>query len=828
MPDRGRKRQSGQTRARTVLKLLPVRYMVTFSYLGHDRIQRNDTDYRCKYKLEPGAQPGAPAFHERDPRRLPNVVPAGATADAAVKAATPSSQGGDNTNPPGDEVYRIMISDNHGMRSDDSNLLGRGGSPDGDRESKPDNYAKTGGNKVDWMPDIKPAVPFRIVVRKYVGTAQVDFDQPLKAKIEIKDPVEEFAQNDGNRRTFLQGFFNKYNRGSANPDVGDDNCPTLFQGTRLQTAAQPGVKATDVLKKAPYRSLPVADLPPSAADVHVQFSELSNADAQGPMGAKFDLQQVDERGKKIGVADLAFTPYPAFGDNFRFLITLINDSGQDVRDTRENGHPVEMTDQTNGAAIPKPRAYTTGRFILWKRMKIKMVVLINRTSASDLDWAGMKSVYRKSFIDIEEPDPAPNGYVSLRPEQWINLLKQIFPSATDTTALDALLTAAPPNDLNTVYGRFFFPAHLQNTKTRAVLRSAIDTFIRNAVTLACSSDGRNLEPPDSTEGRKQDKTVRDRNSEGFFVGLVRTLVDPATAPNNATLGNVRSLANLLGVSFGDRMFWFNNGSQHPGNTIQLTTNTLSHEMGHAQYLRHGITQGNYSGSGGGGGGDNGTWNGAAPAGGGAAPAAVAFDFFHSQYNCQLLDHDHNDAYNCLMSYSPQRVVSVAPCGVCDLTMRFYDRVKIQAAAEYQNQITQGLSPASIAQVTALNKTSNTAGAVVAASWTLQEPPLTGTPAVRRLPNLRVGNTMDVVCVSKEAVYDSQAGPGARGRVNLSCADTNAASLAFWRTQSTDGGAISLAVLENNRIQLTGTTPGTVTLSFSRNGVTAQAQITVVP
>ena len=40
MADVGTKRQSGQTRARTVFKLLPVRYKITLSYLGDERIQQ--------------------------------------------------------------------------------------------------------------------------------------------------------------------------------------------------------------------------------------------------------------------------------------------------------------------------------------------------------------------------------------------------------------------------------------------------------------------------------------------------------------------------------------------------------------------------------------------------------------------------------------------------------------------------------------------------------------------------------------------------------------------------------------------------------------------
>jgi len=815
MADRGSKKQSGQTRARTVCKLLPVRYMVTFSYMGHERIARNDSDYRCPYTVEPGLQPGAPPFHERDPRRMPNVVAGTASDDPSVKASTPSGQGGDTTNPPSDEVYRIMVVDNHGMRDEDGDLLGRGGSPDGDTTSKPASY-----NDLDWMPDVKPAVPFRIVVRKFVGTAQTDFDKPLKAVIEIKDPVEEFAQNDGNRRDFMERFLAEYNGPHVDPDVGDDNCPTTFEGLRGPAATRPGVKATDVLKRAPYRSKPVTDLPPSDASVNVQFSELSDATARDTNLAEFDLEEVDESGKKVGVADLAFLPYPAFGDNFRFLITLVEGT-QDVRDTQENGHDVEVTDHLN-RPIPKPRAYTTGRFIVWKRMRIRKVVLVNRTSPGDFNWGGMRTVYRKSFIDIVEPAAGDAGYFRLTADQWIEKLKEIFTSGADATALDALKT--PPASLATLYGQNFFPPHLQNNKTRAELRSAIDSFVRKVTTLACEQHQPTaLEPPDSPAGKAQGPDIAASGSDGFFVTLLRRLVDPATAPNNATAGNVRSLANLLGAAFGDRMFWFTNGQLHPSNTIELTTNTLSHEMGHAQYLRHGHTNGVIGG--GGGGGDRGIWNGAAPLGGGAAPAPINFRFFSSQTNNQYRDHDQNDAYNCLMSYTPQRVSSIAPCAVCNLTLRFWDRVKIQSAAEYREEIMSGLEDAVIALVSNLVQT---AGSSPSGTWTLREPSLQVGGGASRLPNVRVGNNIIVVAVSRQETYHSQSGPGTFGRINLSCLDTNAASLGLWSQNSTNGGRVTFAVVGGNRIRVTGASAGLVTIWFARDGVTAEVQVQVVP
>ena len=328
---KGTKKQSGPTKAKTVMKLLPIRYRITLSYMGHERIQRNGTTYRCQYTVEPGATPGSKPFDPHDPTHIPNLTaPAPLTAAAMAnikppaealkqaiarllliaefdKAATPSAKGGDATNPPpgNERIYSLIIVDNHGMRSADEQnsqkfgLLGRKGAPDGDTECKPANFKSTAGGKIDWMPDIQPAAPFRIVIRKFIGGAEVDLDKDLKCILEVKDPVEEFEPDDPTvpdnnpaknlRRQFLVDFFKKFNNKSGTPDAGDDNCPDKFRGLRKD--GKTGVKATDVIKTMPYKSLPVVDVPPSPITPTVQFNELGAATAHGDMNVEFPVKR---------------------------------------------------------------------------------------------------------------------------------------------------------------------------------------------------------------------------------------------------------------------------------------------------------------------------------------------------------------------------------------------------------------------------------------------------------------------------------------------------------------------------------------------------------
>lgn len=821
----GKKRQSGQTKKRTVMKLLPVRYQITLCYLGHERIPRNEKEYRCKYTVEPGADLGSAPFHERDPKSIPNIVKSSETDDKAKKAATPFDKGGDSLNPPDsvDKAYRIMIVDNHGMRAVDSNLLGQ---TPGDTESKVVNYQKAGGGKRDWLPDISPAVPFRIVVRKFINFQQVDFDKPHKIIMQIKDAVEESKTYDGARaavKTFMEKFYKKHNRTSADPNVGDDNCPDTYKGKRLAAAGTPGVKAVDVIKKAPYKSKPEADVPPSDAAVKVEFKELTAATAQGPNNVEFALEVVKEGevkegqvgpdgkpipksdGFKIGVADFAFLPYPACGDNYRFLLWLVDSGGADVRDSLENGKKVAISDGT-GDLIPKPRAYTTGRFIIWRRALIKLCVLINKTNKSNIRWDEVVTTYRRAFTDMIMPAD-PGGFFNLTAQQWITELKAVFRS--DRSALNALLTAPAPNDLETVYARHFFPKPLTDKYVDSGaaaggkvqfsgggLNSQIFPMAARIIKHAC--ENLNLLYPGSTKGKKQDEEVRKKDSEGFFVALMH---------------NPSPTSNLLGSSEGDRMFWFCVDATPNAADIAITTQTFQHEMGHAQYLRHAHTAGSVGG--GGGGGDPGSFTPTPPAVG-PAPGATNIRLFsaYPSDNNQVIDHDQADAYDCTMSYTCSRLATPIPdfCAVCNLTLRFYDRVEMQKSANFGNQIMQGQSPVTIASVvfTAPDNFALTAPRNVGGTMTL--------------PDLRVGTEYRLMAVGPEFSPTSN-GRVIKARANLTIAPS-APDTQFW--SKTGAGDLTITSTPTHYIKVRGVTAGKVTLQFSRSGLIASAEINVIP
>jgi hypothetical protein len=734
--------EAGSSEHTTVLQLHPVRYKVSLLYLGHDRIA-HDGNYRCRYELQRGT-----ATIVNKPDLIPNVVRADNSDPAADRAAKPSSQGGDATNPPGDTTYRIMITDNHALRAADD-LLGR---PDGDHESKPDNYRAR-----NWLRDIGPAIPFRIVVKKYVGDNQVDYDASLRAIVEIKDPVEEFDQNDGARRDFLEGFFNKYNRTDADPDAGDDNAPVAFKGAREASSSHAGAKASDLMRDVPYASPPVADLPPGGTN-NVPHSQLGTASsARDNVRARFSLVARDDgHGRRIGMTDVAFLPPAVGGDNYRFLITLTDNAETDVRDLRANGAAIIMADDADGS-IPKPRAYVTGRFVVWRRVHFRLLVLVNNTAAADIQWANIQSWYAKAFADVIEP-PAGTGVFNLDLATWRTELRREFDPGNADAAFDNGANFTPA-----LYGAGMFPPFLQAQATTTRVENLAKRIIRHA----CGAAAPPINPAPG------DDTGQD-NDVGLFMmfcKLSAQLTDFAAA----------------GAYLGDRMFWFAQQA-----SPATTTSTTAHELGHALYLRHSHTVRpvvHYTDT------------------TGATDDICLAD---GRSNNNLADHDQDDAFACLMSYT--RPATAQPCGLCALTLRMYDRVAVQRSGQYRNEIMEGLRPVTLVHF-------------------IPDPAPPAAPAQpvhsldeRLPPELHLNRTMDLMAVGPETPFTDRAGTNWNGRTNVSCAADNPASL--W--SASGAGGATVAMVGDNRARVTGTRLGRVTVSYRNGELTASMTFEVIP
>ncbi len=778
----GTAKQTGPSAATTVVRLQPVSYRLTLIYLGHDRIARAATGgggavdrpppYRCRYEvsgdlIDPWSGQPSPMGQLA---RILNVVAPDETHQDTVKAATPVSQGGTNARPIFDTLHRITILDNHATRTAENlNLLG---SPGGDNTSNVAYYRARG-----WMPDIWPAVPFRIIVRKYIGDRQVNIDQPIKPVLEIKDPPEELTQNDGARRRFLNDFFTKYNRNTGSVTTGDDNAPTAFKGARTHPGDSPGFKASDVIRVMPYKNEPVVDRSdtPIPAD-RVQFDELTNPSEHQTVKVRFDLTEVDERvgttDVKVGVADFAFMPFPVAGDNYRFLLTLLN-GDQDIRDTRENGANVIFKDDRS-RVIPKPRAYVTGKFTIWKKIEFRLCVLCNGLTRNDLTWSQVTESYRRMFIEVVEPAT----FYSLTRDQWRDITR------------NSVFNGAPGVNQAIRYEQSVFDRTLFHENFGLdIPDSRVERFARAAIRLACSQTpapgGGTL--PDPSAG-----AARDQQSDG----------------NGLYMFLCRDARSFLGAYVGDRIFWMAKRQFQPTDALDIedVTFTAAHEFGHVKSLRHSHTATravNFT-----------------DAGGNAYVLQVSHP---NNGNVFPIDHDGRDAFECIMSYSATSMTNndstmAGPCGLCALSMRFYDRVEIQKAANYRNEIQRTYGPASFVLHTgtgaALALAEQAAGATI---------------------TLRLGNaaqrSAELLVLGAEQSISRLGGTPLRCRPNIILLGGTTIASQFTRTAdpSTPNARVDLAFRGSGtpllRVRVTATARGLVTLTF-RNGLDPTASIRI--
>ena len=167
------------------------------------------------------------------------------------------------------------------------------------------------------------------------------------------------------------------------------------------------------------------------------------------------------------------------------------------------------------------------------------------------------------------------------------------------------------------------------------------------------------------------------------------------------------------------------------------------------------------------------------------------------------DHDQNDAYACLMGYT--RHLQAEPCAVCRLALRFYDRVAIQKAGNYRDEIMAGLSPVTIARFQVL-------GGVKEFSETIPATLVAGTP-------------LRVAALGPEKEFTTRSGTKFKGRVNITAAhDTPVPSL--W--SASPAGKVSLAVA-GGLLTITWVSGGNVnvTVTYKNGSLTASITFKVV-
>jgi len=764
MAEKGEKAQAGELGKCTVLQLKPVSYQIKLHYMGHDRIKHYKTKYRCKYELLKEASVAAPGVGATradpatsdvaPPAVIPNVVREVDPSDAKAKPALPSFDKGDSSNPDPDEIFRIVISDNHAVSKVDLNAVFGG------TLSKPGSYKNR-----KWMPDISPAVPFRVVIKKFIGDDEVPMTDELELIIEIKDSKEEFDQNNGKRREFLEGFFNKYNRTDTDPDPGDDNALKKFSGIRAPSAKDAGVKATNVIKKAPYVKPPVAGEGPGNPNT-VKFLGLSAASALGKHEALLSIKSRKDGDNEVGVADFIFMPSTVGGDNYRFLLSVRKAGKSDIRQQTINGAKVKLLDDDKKEIKPKC-CYTTGRFVIWRRIQFRMLVLCNGM-VDDIAYDSIATTYRKSFVMLDSPA---NTFTADW-KVWRDALKDRYAGNPST---DAWFDDANEANLKLAYARGLIPGTTttgdkfkfdkddlgESDEYTFDLDPDVHAITRYLIKRACIDPPTKRTNPDGNDQVSYDKD----DSDGLFI-LYAKRKSPDT--DDSTLGEY----------IGDRIFYM-----YKSASADDTTDTCSHELGHALYLSHSLTH-SYTYR----------WN---------AVGGTRVRIMEATSNCAIHDHDQNDAATCLMGYISSSYLEkypYDPCGACSLVLRFFNKLEVQKERHFGKQMMKDLKPAKIVLLKRTTKVLKEA-----------------------IPDVAVGSRIRLVAVGKEVDWPKTGGTW-KARVGLS-------GLANFTATGVGGSPGSVTIHKRTHKELVyrsieGKTVGRVRISFNYYGVEASAEINV--
>lgn len=318
---------------------------------------------------------------------------------------------------------------------------------------------------------------------------------------------------------------------------------------------------------------------------------------------------VDGDGNPIGFSEVVFFPPPMGGDNYQFTLTL----------TDERGNRLPLQTESNSV--------TTGTFTIWRKTKIDLAVATDNVTFNSIQWEDVKNAFRAAFIEIEKP----KEIKKFSKREWKGILIGYF--VNNGIDVDEAV-----DDSNYDYANYFLPSFsgkgenwVNNHFPRVVKR-----FLKKA-----------YEDTSRTDPRREDSDQE--TTPGLYFFFSKPLHKESTD---------------AGRYLGDREFWVSNRGKD-------STGTLVHEMGHALFLRHSITEFDEENE---------------------VTKDILNDYWH--------DHDQRDAIPCAMAYSNDYYEENHPvewhfCGVCLLTLRFYDRVSMRHNNKFRDIIYKGLMPVKI-------------------------------------------------------------------------------------------------------------------------------------
>ena len=470
--------------------------------------------YRCTFDVEKGDDLDAPTKVEKD-----TEVPLSSSKDK----------------------YRVFVHDNHAMRTGGAHRVSPLYHDVTPFVGKPENYAGEG-----WMRDVRPAVPLRVVlVKKSTDSKkELPFDEDeVKVIWKTLDPavepevMEEAPFNPSPiPKKFMKEFFSRWKRVTNGSKAEDDNVSNQFYdvdgGENVRVRDFP-IDPTHTLFKTPFV--------PAAVERLDRFSTGTDRASSAVKPG------VDKESKKPnGVSEVVFRPEPVGGDNYKFVLGLVDKDGNPLKFIGPEGKEVKEIE--------------TCPWTVWRKIRIVLVATFTGVDQAFIQWDKVKKSYRPAFVEIVEPKDADTQ--TFTEVQWKQHLKDFFRNVANPKPSNADIN----DDSKYHFAQFLFPDYASEDDH---LSDFTDFIIQKAAKAKGLKDA--FAAPNTDWHPAAD--MAQAFQPGLCMMLSKSYMGPTTAkPNGST---------LLGAYFYNRRFHMC--------TRGDATCTFAHELGHALYLGHAWT-----------------------------------------------------------------------------------------------------------------------------------------------------------------------------------------------------------------------------------------------
>ena len=543
----------------------------------------------------------------------------------------------------------VFVRDDTGLPCADKQLLGCGPG----KETKPANYHRHG-----CLAPLRPMLPIRVSFSRALadGKACAISEGELSVRLRLQDPEPDLS---GQSNRTIKDFFSALDAAIRHPEPNRGH-----NGVQGVGGERPLGKTQWIHQR--FAVWDGADLESRAVVAQVNdgpSKEFNQVVIPLPASAAVDGAQRSDLHLLLRASLLA-------GDSYRFSASV-------------DGHEEAQS----------------GIVSFWKRVRVDGLALVPNASAGPWDGkAGLDKVklaYREAFIDLELPSEAQRK--ELGEAEWKSALKSAlsgipvkeedyqFKHATLPNSCFGKTDPAPLNkrleELKADKSRIeaeATPAKVERWKTLRrqlpVLKKHLDASPDDKARQKAFGDAKSEYQELHTafgarlkavldEGREtqeqRDKAVQEVSAEARRLRekAINGLLDKAGLEPKGFyvyLGPKlhRELAGLNGFYMGDRKLAFFDKGQGGAEIC----GTLTHEMGHALYLRHSVTKVVRRGST------------AITYKGGKVGLSLGCD-----PRADALDHDPAHALKCVMSYTRDRGGEQLFCGYCQLILRMWDR-----------------------------------------------------------------------------------------------------------------------------------------------------------